>query len=146
MGRTLAAKILIADVPELEDVFRSCFGAAHDVTYAPSYAEALDAIAASRYDLIVVGMHFGESRMFDVIRFTRLDGRNRSTPVVAVRGLASDLAEETHRAVENAVEALGGNAFVEFTLDRDSLTAACRAIERHLPTREARSAPGATPA
>ncbi|HEX2567643.1 MAG TPA: hypothetical protein VHL85_12345 [Burkholderiales bacterium] len=141
MGRTYAAKVLVADVPELEDVFRSCFSPVHDVTYVPSYPEAMDAIAANRYDLIVVGMHFGESRMFDLIRFTRLERRNRTTPVVAVCGLPSEFSEDTHRAVEHAVEALGGNGFVQFTLERDSLTAACRAIERHLPTHAASSSP-----
>jgi DNA-binding NtrC family response regulator len=133
MGRTRTANVLIADVPELEDVFRSCFGLAHDVTYVPSYADAMDAISASRFDLIVVGMHFDESRMFDVIRFARLQGRNRDTPIVAVRGTPSDFSDGTREAIEHAVEALGGNAFIEFDLEPESLEEACRAVEKYLP-------------
>src|SRR5438270_10275148 len=123
MGSSRVGSVLIADVPELEDVFRSCFGLAHDVTYVPSYAEAMDAISGSRYDLIVVGMHFDESRMFDVIRFARLHGRNRDTPIVAVRGMPSDFSEGTHNAIGHAVEALGGNGFIEFELEPESLAA-----------------------
>lgn len=138
MGRkATAAKVLVADVPELEDVFHSFFGAAHDVTYTPSYPEAISAIETNRYDLIIVGMHFDESRMFEVIRHIRHQGENVDTPVVGVRGMPTDLSENMHKAVEHAVEALGGNAFIAFSLERDSLAAACRAIERFLPSEAA---------
>jgi DNA-binding NtrC family response regulator len=127
MGPIPRATILIADVPEMEDVLRSCF-LSHHVRYVISFDEAVAALRKTRYDMVVVGLTFDESHMFKLVHFVRsLDGY-RAVPVVCVRGMPSVLSDDMRRGLRDAVHAIGGDDFIDFALRPDDLEELCRRL------------------
>ena len=88
----------------------------HELTFVHSLDEAKRTLAGRNFDLIVIGVHFDESRMFDLLRHVRWQERHRATPVVCV--LASDFARHAIAAegVEIAVKALGGTAYLDLKM------------------------------
>jgi DNA-binding response OmpR family regulator len=125
------ANILIADVPEMEDVLRSCF-ASHHVRYVISFDEAVTALRRIRYDMVVVGLTFDESLMFKLVHLVRsLDGY-RAVPLVCVRGMPSVLSDDMRRGLRDAVHAIGGDDFIDFALRPNDLSELCRRLEAAL--------------
>jgi DNA-binding NtrC family response regulator len=125
------ASILIADVPEMEDVLRSCF-LSHHVSYVTAFDEAVTALRKSRYDMVVVGLTFDESHMFKLVHFVRSLGSYRAVPVVCVRGMPSVLSDEMRRGLREAVHAIGGDDFIDFGLRPSDLGELCQKLERVL--------------
>ena len=85
----------------------------HDLSFVRTLDEAKATLAGRNFDLIVIGVHFDESRMFDLLRHVRWQERHRATPVVCV--LSADFARHAIAAegLEIAVKALGGTAYVD---------------------------------
>jgi DNA-binding response OmpR family regulator len=123
------ASILIADVPEMEDVLRSCFPS-HHVSCVTSFGEAVTALRKSRYDMVVVGLTFDESHMFKLVHFVRSLDSYRAVPVVCVRGMPSVLSDDMRRGLRDAVHAIGGDDFIDFTLQPNDLSELCQKLER----------------
>jgi DNA-binding response OmpR family regulator len=122
------ANILIADVPEMEDVLRSCFSS-HHVRYVIAFDEAVTALRKTRYDMVVVGLTFDESHMFKLVHFVRSLEGYRAVPVVCVRGMPSVLSDHMRRGLRDAVHAIGGDDFIDFGLLPNELSELCRKLE-----------------
>jgi DNA-binding NtrC family response regulator len=131
MAPASRASILIADVPEMEDVLRSCFSA-HHVTYVTSFDQAVSALRRSRYDMVVAGLTFDESHMFKLVHYVRSLDSYRAVPVVCVRGMPSVLSDDMRRGLRDAVHAIGGDAFIDFGLQPDQLGELCQKLENVL--------------
>jgi len=102
--------VLVADHA---DARLSAILAAHELLFVRTLDEAKAALAGRNYDLIIIGVHFDESRMFDLLRYVRWQERHRATPVICV--LTVDFTRQAIAAegVEIAVKALGGTAFLD---------------------------------
>src|SRR5262245_11502480 len=87
--------------------------AAHELVFVRTLEEAKSTLTGRNFDLIVIGVHFDESRMFDLLRYVRWQERHRATPVICV--LSLDFARQpiASEGVEIAVKALGGTAFLD---------------------------------
>jgi DNA-binding response OmpR family regulator len=125
------ASILIADVPEMEDVLRSCFPS-HHVRYVTSFDEAVTTLRKSSYDMVVVGLTFDESHMFKLVHFVRSLEGYRAVPLVCVRGMPSLLSDDMRRGLRDAVRAIGGDDFIDFGLRPNDLSELCQRLERAL--------------
>ena len=92
----------------------------HDLTFVRSLDDARSTLAGRNFDLIVIGVHFDESRMFDLLRHVRWQERHRATPVVCV--LSADFTRHAIAAegLEIAVKALGGTAYLDLKGMSDS--------------------------
>ena len=102
--------VLVADH---SDARLSAILAGHDLSFVHTLDEAKATLAGRNFDLIVIGVHFDESRMFDLLRHVRWQERHRATPVVCV--LTLDFARHAIAAegLEIAVKALGGTAYLD---------------------------------
>ena len=107
--------VLIADVPEMEEVLRSCF-ASQVVTYVYYFDAAVRALRVGTFGMVVIGLQFDESRMFQLVQFVRCLPRYDNTPVVCIRGMPSILSAAARKGIREAVLAIGGDAFVDFGL------------------------------
>jgi CheY-like chemotaxis protein len=92
----------------------------HDLSFVRTLDEAKSTLTGRNFDLIVIGVHFDESRMFDLLRHVRWQERHRATPVVCV--LTADFARHAIAAegLEIAVKALGGTAYVDLKTSGDA--------------------------
>jgi hypothetical protein len=53
----------------------------------PTLGKAQLALAQERFALAIMGVHFDESRMFDLISYARASSLNRGVPIVCVLGV-----------------------------------------------------------
>jgi PleD family two-component response regulator len=128
----MAKKILVADGPDIERRIGAILRP-HAPTFVHTLAEAKRALARGDYDLIIIGVHFDESRMFDLLRQVRADERYRETPVVCVASQRFD-TPITVEGLEIATRALAADAFVDFARhgDHDAGSAAIRSVVERL--------------
>ena len=64
-----------------------------------------------RITLIVCGVHFDESRMYDLLRYARYEFPHK--PFVCVRVLDSEIPRISREALSIAAETLGASAYVD---------------------------------
>src|SRR3954463_16131380 len=105
----------------------------HEPTFVHTLADAKRALARDGYDLIIIGVHFDESRMFDLLRQVRADERYQATPVVCVASQPFDTPISVE-GLEIATRALAADAFVDFARhpNRDAGDAAIRGVVERL--------------
>jgi CheY-like chemotaxis protein len=84
-----------------------------ELRYAHSLEEAALAALRHRFDLILIDMHFDDSRMFDLLRYLRSEHPLNGTPVICMRMHRFEWASITAEGLEIAVKALGGQAFID---------------------------------
>ena len=94
-----------------------------EADFFESYPDAERALDHHRYAAAVVGLHFGESRMFDFVR--EVKSRQPWARVLCVQGTAGQLGPGAVTSLAPALEALG----VEGPVDLSKLTEdECRGI------------------
>jgi D-serine deaminase-like pyridoxal phosphate-dependent protein len=111
-------RILVADTPEAVEILPPVIGDGATLIPAFTVEEAL-AVAAQGVDMIVAGVHFDKSRMFDLLRMLHADRQLRNTPVVCVRLLGSNLAPRLFEKLDIPCKALGAIDFIDlYALER----------------------------
>ena len=106
------AKVLVADVPEADEKIRECLPG-HDLHFVRTLGAAIRELRGDGYQLIVIGMHFDDSRMFELLRYVRGLSQHKDVPVICVQCQEVMLSEAVLKNMEDAVKALGGTAFVD---------------------------------
>lgn len=109
---TQAAKVLVADIPEADATIRECLPG-HDLHFVRTLGEAVRELRKDGYQLIVIGMHFDESRMFELLQYVRTLPRHNDVAVICVQCLEVMLPDSVLKNIEDAVRALGGTAFID---------------------------------
>jgi DNA-binding NtrC family response regulator len=104
-------KVLVADVPEMDDKLRECLPG-HDLFFVRTMVEALRALRRDGFQLVVIGLTFDESRMLELLQYIRGLGHYKEVPVICVHGEHLNLSEAVMKNIDVAVKALGGVAFL----------------------------------
>ena len=108
-------RILVADTPE-GDRRLSEILAGHEVVFARTMGEAQRLLEQQDFDLVIVGVHFDDSRMFDLVRHVRSRGRHADWPVACVRSHRFvSAAAISIEGLQIAAKALACNLFVDLT-------------------------------
>lgn len=77
---------------------------------------ARTALRKQAIDLIIAGIHFDESRMFDLLRYVQADPATNAIPVLCVKVLDDQIASTFLQAAAIASQALGAHDFVDFSV------------------------------
>jgi CheY-like chemotaxis protein len=109
--------ILVADHA---DARLSALLSGHELTFVSTLEEAKRTLTGHNFDLIVIGVHFDESRMFDLLRHVRGQERHRATPVVCVLSAEFSRHAIAAEGLEIAVKALGGTAYANLKTSGDA--------------------------
>lgn len=121
----MTKRILVADGGEkrIADIL-----AGHDVLPVRTLAEAQQALAREKLDMIIISVHFDESRMFDLLRLLQASARRE--PVVCVRTHHFVSPAISIEGLEIAAKALGATLFLDLTWYADNAqgNAAVRAL------------------
>jgi hypothetical protein len=106
------ARILIACMPQ---AYTRLFAilAGHDLSFASTLGDAQAALQGDRFDMIMVGVHFDESKMFDLLQLVQADGKQGQVRLVCFRGieLQSDHGRSREANCQAACEAMGAAFF-----------------------------------
>jgi DNA-binding response OmpR family regulator len=126
----LTRKILVAD----GDRRLSQILAGHELVLAHALEEAQRAIERSQFDMIVVTVHFDDSRMFDLLRYLQARGRHGNRPLVCVRSQRFTSPAISIEGLEIATKALGCTLFLDLTWYADDANgrSAVRQLLEHL--------------
>ena len=130
----VAPRALIATLPAAARRLQAVL-CAYPTSVARTVHEAQNALAAERFALLVLGIYFDESRMFDVMSYARAGGRNRDVPIVCVRSVPCNLSPVTLRMLEQTVNALSGCEFLDLSAIPDDAAGnalVLRRLARHL--------------
>src|ERR671935_2183536 len=105
------AKVLVADVPEMDEKIRDCLPG-HHLTFVRTMREALRALHHERFHLVVISLEFDESRMLELLQHVRGLPTYKDVPVVCVHAENMNLSEAVMKNIDIAVKALGGIGFL----------------------------------
>jgi hypothetical protein len=110
--------VLVAAIPVA--VERLCRLLPDQRTVCPAnLAEAQAALARERFALAIMGVHFDDSRMFDLISYARASSLIRSVPIVCVLGVRRKLSSLTVHLLQETINGMAGCQFLNLTVIAD---------------------------
>jgi DNA-binding response OmpR family regulator len=107
-------KVLIADNPEGDRRIAEIL-AGYELEFVRTLDAAQRALERERYALILVGVHFDESRMFDLLRDLQARGQPSGCAVICMRTHRFASPAITIEGLEIAARALGCHLFLDLT-------------------------------
>ena len=116
----LAKKRILVAVDDCERLERILAG--HILTIPHRVEEAERELQAREYHMVILGVLFDESRMFELLRLVRTYKQNALTPVVCMLTGQSNLSAVAIEGLDHAVKAMLANAFLnlrKFPDDRE---------------------------
>jgi len=117
----MTKRILVADTPE-GDGRISAILAGYDLVFVRTLGEAQRALDHQRFALVLVGVHFDDSRMFDLLRHVQAVGGPPGCAVICMRSQHFQSPAITIEGLEIAAKALGCNLFLDLTWYADDAT------------------------
>ncbi len=107
--------ILVADRPAGIATIRNVLGADVNIVSSTTFsdAEALLQDRSKQFSLILCGVHFDDSRMFDLAVLAQRAGPGSHGPLVIFRDLDSQLDATFFRSIELSAKVLGAAGFVD---------------------------------
>ena len=111
----MPTRILIADRPNGDRrLFEILSG--HEVIFVRTMTEAERVLERQEIDLIMVGVHFDDSRMFDLLRYVRSSARHAERPLACFRSHRfASAAAISMEGLEVAARALACRLFLDLT-------------------------------
>jgi DNA-binding NtrC family response regulator len=110
----MARRILVADTPE-GDRRISAILEGYELVFVRTLADAQRAVERNSFVLVLVGVHFDDSRMFDLLRLLQAKGHPTGCAVVCMRSHHFASPAITIEGLQIAVKALGCNLFLDLT-------------------------------
>jgi CheY-like chemotaxis protein len=135
-------RILLAGNSSTLDVLTPLLsGNGFELMEVKTMPDALAQIRSWSPDLVICGMLFEESRMFDFLRAVKNDPAIQKTPFICSRVVSSDLPEAVIEAMNVASRALGACLFLDIfdLLQSGKEHEVLALIEDCLPARDLRS-------
>lgn len=106
----LQGKHILVAVEDCERLERVLAG--HRLTIPHSVEQAKRDMQSREFAMIILGVLFDESRMFELLRVVRTYDANRFTPVVCMLSGSSSLSDVAIEGLDHAVKAMLANAFL----------------------------------
>lgn len=86
----------------------------YDVVPCLTLEEAQLVLLNEDIDLLMCGVYFDESRMFDLLRFAKAHPRTSAIPILCIKATPGMLGATFLQAADIATRALGAREFVDF--------------------------------
>jgi hypothetical protein len=107
--------ILVADRPAGIQTIHNVMGSDFHIMSATSFADAKSLLQTSklRFSLILCGVHFDDSRMFDLATLVQHSEPRTHGPLVIFRDLDSQLDAAFFRSIQLSAKVLGAAGFID---------------------------------
>jgi PleD family two-component response regulator len=115
-------------------------GQQHEFIVVRTMLEAAAKLKEGAFNLIMIGVHFNESRMFELLSDAHKSSNNADTPIICFCTRDTPLTRTMHESIDVASKALGAWMYLdqhEYSVSKDPDAEMRRIIERCL-TGEAR--------
>jgi DNA-binding NtrC family response regulator len=110
----MSKKILVADTPEGDRRLLQILSG-YGLTFVRTMGEAQRALEADGFSLVLVGVHFDDSRMFDLLRYVQASGERPGCAVICMRSQHFVSSAITIEGLEIATRTLGCTLFLDLT-------------------------------
>ncbi len=107
--------VLIATIPAVAERLSSLL-IGHRLVSPVNLAEAQAALSRERFALAVMGVHFDESRMFDLVSSARASPLNRDVPIICVLGVRRKMSKLTVHLLQETINGMSGCHFLNLTV------------------------------
>lgn len=126
------AKIFVAASSTDIDTITRILGEHHQLCIGYEMSEAINMFSEPAVDLVMVGVHFDESRMFDLLRHMP---ENMDKPIICFCTRDTALTRTMHDSIQLASQTLGAWMYIdqhEYSINRNPDAEMRRVIERCL--------------
>jgi response regulator RpfG family c-di-GMP phosphodiesterase len=106
------SRILIADTPQSSISLKAILDG-YDLIVASTMVDALANLKEEKFDLVVVGIHFDDSQMFELIRYVQSSANNAERPVISYCARDTAMARVIHESIEMASKAAGAWMYLD---------------------------------
>ena len=124
-------KLLLAVTAEMRDRMRRIL-VRHELTFVNTSDEAMNALE-ERHGMVVLSVHFDDSRMFSLLGDIRAHSAYRKVPVLCVLGTRGRaITEIAVEGLDHAVKAMRANGFLDlehFADDEEGNARICRIVD-----------------
>lgn len=104
--------VLVAEVPGVIPLVQEAWQDHFSLTFCTSLTEA-ESLLDRRFDVIVCGTHFAESKMFDLLRLAKLKPETQAVPFLCIRVLDGEIDSTAFQGISIAARALGAAGFID---------------------------------
>lgn len=123
MNKNKQVRVLVAAAQVSVTAISEALSNEFDTDFVATLAEA-EAYSYEQADVIVCGLYFDESRMFDLLRYAQLHPTARTLPFFCVSAVENALSSTIRQGIEIACRALGGTTFIDLNRWTDEYGAA----------------------
>ena len=110
----MSKRILVADTPDGDRRLRAILSG-RDLRFVRTLGEAQRALAREQFALVLIGVQFDDSRMFDLLRHLQSSDAHAGCAVACMRSQQFVSPAITIEGLESATRALGCNLFLDLT-------------------------------
>lgn len=104
----------MAETPSAAEIVRPVLEGHFHLIYSHSLRDALRALEDdASLDLVLCGLHFDESRMFELLQHVRNGRSTHHIPFVCLNAKNSVLPQSVVRIAAKAVITMGGDGFID---------------------------------
>jgi CheY-like chemotaxis protein len=130
-GKKAKARILVAAADHDAERLLRLLGDEHSIVKASSIDAAIAAASSEIFDLIMCGVDFDESRMFELLRAVKQNGRLKPKPFICFRQGQTNLGRASETGLLAAARVAGATCYLNaFNMEDGELLSA---VEAYLP-------------
>jgi hypothetical protein len=133
------ARILVASTSNGVDFIQRLFGHDHELVFASTTLQAVAKLSTEDFDLTMIGVHFDESRMFELLSKCKTIARNADKPIITFCTRDTLLTRTMHDSIEVSVKAYGAWLYLDqhdYNVKKNPDAEVRRVIERCLLSTE----------
>lgn len=134
-GDPAMARILGACASSGVEFIQRLMGHDHELAFASTTAEAVAKLNEENFDLIMIDVHFDESRMFELLSECKIIATNAEKPIITFCTRDTPLTRTMHDSIEVTVKAYGAWIYLDqhhYNVKKDPDAEVRRIIERCL--------------
>jgi DNA-binding response OmpR family regulator len=110
----VSKRVLVADTPDSDRRLKAILGDQR-LIFARTLGAAQRALEAEAWDLLMIGVHFDDSRMFDLLRYLRQNETHAALPVVCIRSHSFASTAISMESLAIAARTLSCSLFLDLT-------------------------------
>ncbi|MBX9724448.1 MAG: hypothetical protein K2X81_23765 [Candidatus Obscuribacterales bacterium] len=107
------AKIFIAATQDDVEVMQLTLSGRHELTVAANMPDALKNLKKQEFDLIMIGVYFDESRMFELLGTIQKALKIDNAPIICFSTRDTAVVRKMHTSIESACKAFGAWMYLD---------------------------------
>lgn len=107
------AKILIAAIPSGAEKLTKLLADQHELYFSTTVEDVLDQAKQQSFDLLIVGVLFDYSRMYDLVRAAKNSPALKSTPIMGFSEVHTEMTISGRDALETVMHIMGASDYVD---------------------------------